>query len=119
MRPPPEMGVRWPKQARHTSQMVWLRMREVSEELIVAAPARPPGRDGVMTSPPPPRRRTRVTFRLESSARHLGKMRLAKVLRLDNDVMTKVEISGAGKGKICTQVLRKSGSAQVPEAEET
>ena len=55
MRPPPEMGVRWPKQARHTSQMDRLRMR--GEELAVAAPARPSGRDGVMASPPPPRRR--------------------------------------------------------------
>ena len=55
MRPPPKMGVRWPKQARHTSQMDRLRMR--GEELAVAAPARPSGRDGVMASPPPPRRR--------------------------------------------------------------
>ena len=49
------MGVRWPKQARNTSQMDRFRMR--SEELAVAAPARPSGRDGVMASPPPPRRR--------------------------------------------------------------
>ena len=37
MKPPPEMGkgVRWPKQARHTSQMERLRMR--GEELAVAA----------------------------------------------------------------------------------
>jgi hypothetical protein len=55
MRPPPETGVRWPKQARHTSQMNRLRMR--GEELAVAAPTRPSGRDGVMASPPPPRRR--------------------------------------------------------------
>jgi hypothetical protein len=33
MRPPPEMGDRWPKQARHTSQMDRLRMR--GEELAV------------------------------------------------------------------------------------
>ena len=33
MRPPPEMGVRWAKQARHTSQMDRLRMR--GEELAV------------------------------------------------------------------------------------
>jgi hypothetical protein len=39
MRRPPEMGVCWPKQARHTSQMDQLRMR--GEELPVAAPARP------------------------------------------------------------------------------
>jgi hypothetical protein len=51
----PETGVRWSKQARHTSQMDRLRMR--GEELAVAAPARPSGRDGVMASPPPPRRR--------------------------------------------------------------
>ena len=49
MRPPPEIGDRWPKQARHTSQMDRLRMR--GEELAVAAPARPSGRDGVMASP--------------------------------------------------------------------
>ena len=55
MRPPPEMGGRWPKQARHTSQMDRLRMR--GEEVAVAAPARPSGRDGVMASPPPRRRR--------------------------------------------------------------
>jgi hypothetical protein len=55
MIPPPEMGVRWPKQARHASQMDRLRVR--GEELPVAAPARPPGRDGVMASTPPPRRR--------------------------------------------------------------
>ena len=55
MRPPPEMGVRWAKQARHTSQMDRLRMR--GEALAVAAPARPSGRDGVMASPPPLRRR--------------------------------------------------------------
>ena len=55
MRPPSETGDRWPKQARHTSQMDRLRMR--GEQLPVAAPARPPGRDGVMASPPPPRRR--------------------------------------------------------------
>jgi hypothetical protein len=56
MRPPPETGVRWPKQAvHHTSQMDRLRMR--GEEFAVAAPARPSGRDGVIASPPPPRRR--------------------------------------------------------------
>ena len=49
------MGVRWPKQARHTLQMDQLRMR--GEELAVAGPARPLGRDGVMATPPPPRRR--------------------------------------------------------------
>ena len=49
------MGVCWPKQARHTSQMDQLCMR--GEELEVAAPARPSGRDGVMASPPPQRRR--------------------------------------------------------------
>ena len=49
MRPPPEMGVRWPKQRRHTSQMDRLRMRR-GEELAVAAPAGPSGRDGVMAS---------------------------------------------------------------------
>jgi hypothetical protein len=49
---PPETGDRWPKQARHTPQMDRLRMR--GEELAVAAPARPSGRDGVMASPPPP-----------------------------------------------------------------
>ena len=43
-----DMGVRWPKQVRHTSQMDRLRMQ--SEELAVAA--RPSGRDGVMASPP-------------------------------------------------------------------
>ena len=49
MRPPPEMGGRrWPKHARHTSQMDRLRMR--GEDLAVAAPARPSGRDGVMAS---------------------------------------------------------------------
>ena len=46
MRPPLEMGGRWPKQARHTSQMDRLRMR--GEELAMAAPARPSGRDGVI-----------------------------------------------------------------------
>ena len=51
---PPEMGVRWAEQGRHTSQMDRLRKR--SEELAVAAPARPSGRDGVMASPPQPRR---------------------------------------------------------------
>ena len=51
------MGVRWPKQARHTSQMDRLRMGMRGEELAVAAPARPSGRDGVMASSPPPRRR--------------------------------------------------------------
>ena len=63
MRPPSEMGVRWPKQARHTSQMVRLCMR--GEELAVCpveAPARPSAfgsrwRDGLTASPPPPRRR--------------------------------------------------------------
>ena len=55
MRPAPEMGVRWPKQARHTSQLDRFRMR--GEELAVEAPARPSGRDGVMASPPQPRRR--------------------------------------------------------------
>ena len=50
-----ETGVRWPKQARHTSHMVQLCMG--GEEFAVAAPARPSGRDGVMGSPPPPRRR--------------------------------------------------------------
>ena len=55
MRPPPEMGVRWPKQAHHTSQMDRLRIR--GEELAMEAPARPSGRDGVMALPPPPRRR--------------------------------------------------------------
>ena len=55
MRTPLETGDRWPKQARHTSQMDRLCMRD--EELAVAAPARPSGRDGVMASPPPPRRR--------------------------------------------------------------
>jgi hypothetical protein len=40
----------WPKQTRHTSQMDRFRMR--GEELAVAAPARPSGRDGVMASPP-------------------------------------------------------------------
>jgi predicted exporter len=48
------MGGRWPKQARHTSQMDRLCMR--GEELAVEAPARPSGRDGVMVSPPPRRR---------------------------------------------------------------
>ena len=52
MRTPLEMGDRWPKQARHTSQMVRFRMR--GEELAVAALTRPSGRDGVMASPPPP-----------------------------------------------------------------
>ena len=33
------------------------RIRMRGEELAVAAPARPSGRDGVMASPPPPRRR--------------------------------------------------------------
>ena len=37
------MSVRWPKQARHTSQMDRLRMR--GEGLAVAAPARFSGRD--------------------------------------------------------------------------
>jgi hypothetical protein len=55
MRPSPEMGVYWAKQARHTSQMDRLRMR--GEELAVAAPARPSGRDGAIASPPLPRRR--------------------------------------------------------------
>ena len=55
MRPPPETGVRWAKQARHASQMDRLHLR--GEEVAVAAPARPSGRDGVMASPPPPRRR--------------------------------------------------------------
>ena len=55
MRPSPETGDRWAKQARHTLQMERLRMRD--EELAVAAPARPSGRDGVMASPPQPRRR--------------------------------------------------------------
>ena len=55
MRPSPETGDRWAKQARHTLQMERLRMR--GEELAVAAPARPSGRDGVMASPPQPRRR--------------------------------------------------------------
>ena len=50
MIPPPETGVRWAKQACHTSQMDRPRMR--GEELAVAAPARPSGRDGVMASPP-------------------------------------------------------------------
>ena len=45
----------WAKQSRHTSQMDRLRKR--GEELALAAPARPSGRDGVMASPPPPRRR--------------------------------------------------------------
>ena len=42
--------------AHHTSQVDRFRMR--GEELAVAAPARPSGRDGVMVSPPlpPPRR---------------------------------------------------------------
>ena len=53
--PPPEIGVRWPKQARHTSQMDRLLMR--GEKLAVAAPASPSGRVGMMASPPPPRRR--------------------------------------------------------------
>jgi hypothetical protein len=35
--------------------MDWLRMQD--EGLAVAARARPSGRDGVMASPPPPRRR--------------------------------------------------------------
>ena len=56
MRPPHEMGDRCPKLARHTSQLDRFRMR--GEELAVAAPARPSGRDGVMaSSPAPPRRR--------------------------------------------------------------
>ena len=55
MRPSPETGDRWAKQSRHTSQMDRLHMR--GEELAVAAPARPSGRDGVMASPPQPRRR--------------------------------------------------------------
>ena len=55
MRPSPETGDRWAKQSRHTSQMDRLHMR--GEELAVAAPARPSGRDGVMVSPPQPRRR--------------------------------------------------------------
>ena len=55
MRPSPETGDRWAKQSRHTSQMDRLRKR--GKELAVAAPARPSGRDGVMASPPPPRRR--------------------------------------------------------------
>ena len=55
MRPPPETGDRWAKQSRHTSQMDRLHKR--GEELAVAAPARPSGRDGVMASPPLPRRR--------------------------------------------------------------
>jgi hypothetical protein len=55
MRPLPETGDRWAKQSRHTSQMDRLRKR--GEELAVAAPARPSGRDGVMASPPQPRRR--------------------------------------------------------------
>ena len=46
----------WPKQARHTSQMDRLRMRGKGLA-VVAAPARPSGREGVMASPPPPRRR--------------------------------------------------------------
>ena len=33
------------------------RIRMRGEELAVATPARPPGREGVMASPPPPRRR--------------------------------------------------------------
>jgi hypothetical protein len=53
MRTPLETGDRWAKQARHTSQMVRLRMQ--GEEFAVAAPTMP-GRDGVMASPPPPRR---------------------------------------------------------------
>ena len=55
MRPSPETGDRWAKQSRHTSQMDRLRKR--GEELALAAPARPSGRDGVMASPPQPRRR--------------------------------------------------------------
>ena len=50
------MGVRWAKQARHTSQMDRLRMRG-ELELAVAAPARPLGaafrtrrRDGLATT---------------------------------------------------------------------
>ena len=54
---PPDIGDRWAKQARHTSQMDRLRMRGEREELVVAAPARPSERDGAMASPPPPRRR--------------------------------------------------------------
>ena len=45
------MGGRWPKQARHTSQMDRLHMR--GEELAVAAPARPSAtrrRDGLTTT---------------------------------------------------------------------
>ena len=58
-------GDRWPKQARHTSQMDRLRMR--GEELAVAAPARPSGRDGVMASPPPPPRRRWLLERAEAA----------------------------------------------------
>ena len=59
MRPPPEMGGRWAKQARHRIRRRWTldRLRMRGEELAVAAPARPSGRDGVMASPPQPRRR--------------------------------------------------------------
>ena len=59
MRPPPEMGVRWPKQPRDTSQMDRLRMR--GEELAVAAPWQRlqvlQDATSVMASPPSPRRR--------------------------------------------------------------
>ena len=55
IRPSPETGDRWAKQSRLTSQMD--RFRKRGEELAVAAPARPSGRDGVMASSPQPRRR--------------------------------------------------------------
>jgi hypothetical protein len=58
MRPPPEIiSVHWFKQARHSSQMDRLRICEVKSVCTVAAPARPSGRDGVMASTSPTRRR--------------------------------------------------------------
>ena len=68
MRTPLETGDRWPnsKQVRHTSQMDRLRMR--GEELAVAVPARPSGRDGVMALPPPPRRRCLLELRFTARA---------------------------------------------------
>ena len=50
--------VRWPKQARHILQMDGFVCEVKSLQWRSAsAPARPSGRDGVMASPPPPRRR--------------------------------------------------------------
>ena len=90
MRPPPKMDGRWPKQARHTLQMGRLCMR--GEELAVAAPARPSGRDGLMASSPPPRRQ----WLLEGAGAALQYVLTASTVTYDHSEHCPIRLRASG-----------------------